>query len=354
MDCYPGRLDTTTRPPGVRRSAPRHGFTLVELLVVIAIIGVLVALLLPAVQAAREAARRTQCKNNLKNIGLAIVNFHDVKDRLPHSRKPFDFQTWAAELWPFIEAGNLAAQWDPTQSYYGQRDDIRTAQQSVYLCPTRRSPPAVSVSGDTDNGSHALSDNVPGALSDYGCVIGDPLFESDSAVFAGSRIVEGPNGPFRFADSVGVVAKQVVAGVTDLSKIPFRVKVTLTKITDGTTHTAFVGEKHIPVGDWFGVGIMNDSSIYNPDYRKVVGRVGGFNRPLANPTDGSLGGADFNPWENNFGSWHPGVCLFAFGDGSVRPLDNSINEGVLGYLCNISDGNVIDLEGTVEKPVRER
>src|SRR4249919_1707318 len=97
----------------------RAGFTLVELLVVIAIIGVLVALLLPAVQAAREAARRTQCVNNLHQLGIAIHNFHDVKKFLPSSTRPVAAPTVRAGslifLLPFIERQDLADLYDFTK-----------------------------------------------------------------------------------------------------------------------------------------------------------------------------------------------------------------------------------------------
>src|SRR5262245_29962927 len=100
------------------------GFTLVELLVVIAIIGVLVALLLPAVQSAREAARRMQCQNHLKQIGLAVHSFEDVYKTLPHSRYD-DRYTWAVEILPFIEQKTLYDQWDLTKRYYLQNATAR-------------------------------------------------------------------------------------------------------------------------------------------------------------------------------------------------------------------------------------
>jgi len=331
-------------------------FTLVELLVVIAIIGVLVALLLPAVQAARESARRSQCTSNLKNLGLAVLNHHDVKQHLPHSRRPLDYATWAVELWPFLEESNLQDLWDPFQDYYGQQEVVRTAQVPVYLCPTRRAAPAISETGDNNSGSLDPDQNTPGALGDYACVVGDTAWESDSFEFnAQGALVEGPTGPFVFAEPPGgALPPALTPGSFDLSTIPFRTKVTLAKVTDGTSKTAFIGEKHLPVGDWFGRGDMNDNSIYNPDHRKAIGRHGGFDRPIASSTDGASGPAEFNDWEANFGSWHAGICQFVYGDGGVRALDNDIDEGVLGYICHKSDGGVIDLDGVVPRPERNR
>ena len=118
--------------------AIRRAFTLVELLVVIAIIGVLVALLLPAVQAAREAARRSQCQNHLKQIGLAVHNFEDIYKTLPHSRYD-DRYTWAVEILPFVEQKSLYDQWDLTKNYYKQNAVARMTTVPVYFCPSRRS-----------------------------------------------------------------------------------------------------------------------------------------------------------------------------------------------------------------------
>ncbi len=104
-----------------QKTSRQDGFTLIELLVVIAIIGVLVGLLLPAVQAAREAARRSSCSNNLKQIGLAIHNFHSAKDRLPSSGRPSTASTvrfgFFTQLLPFLEQQKLWEQYDGTVNW---------------------------------------------------------------------------------------------------------------------------------------------------------------------------------------------------------------------------------------------
>ncbi len=329
-----------------------RGFTLVELLVVIAIIGILVALLLPAIQAAREAARRTQCTANLKNIGLALQNHHDTYGRLPNSRRTFDYITWAAELWPFLEAGNITTTWNRTQTYYGQTEQARTAQVPIYLCPSRRSPPQVSVDGDNNSGTTG-GQNFAGAVADYACNTGDTsanASSNDNTTTRSDGTLKEPTGPFRFSGhgrDAAASSGPVTPGVTDLSTISLKYKVNFRQIEDGLSNTAFVGEKHVPTdgpnGSWFGSVTANDNSIYNADRWATIGRKGGRNIPISSPSFGS--DDPTNLVNKSFGSWHPGVCLFVFGDGSVHSLSVDMDPGMLGYVCNMADGQVVDLEG---------
>jgi prepilin-type N-terminal cleavage/methylation domain-containing protein len=142
-------FDSSTRPVASRLhpSRFRPGFTLVELLVVIAIIGVLVALLLPAVQAAREAARRTQCTNNVKQWGLAIQNYESAKKKLPYGSinedagidASLDRKTFVVALWPYLEAGAVDALYDDKfPLWHDKNRPAMMAQLDVYYCPSDR------------------------------------------------------------------------------------------------------------------------------------------------------------------------------------------------------------------------
>ncbi|MBA4067202.1 MAG: hypothetical protein C0501_26550 [Isosphaera sp.] len=152
----------------------RRAFTLIELLVVIAIISVLVGMLLPAVQKAREAASRISCANNLKQLGLAFHMYHNDHERLPPNRLGGARATWAVLLLPYLEQENLYRRWDLARSYYEQPAVARVTAVKGYFCPSRRTsagPGQLSVSGDILVLPGGTLPHLPGATSDYAVAI---------------------------------------------------------------------------------------------------------------------------------------------------------------------------------------
>lgn len=295
----------------------RLGFTLVELLVVIAIIGVLVALLLPAVQAAREAARRTQCTNNLRQITIASHNFHDTHLFLPpafigdNSDTPNGWATWGALVLPFAEGNNQYNLWDIK---YRVGDQVPNAYQTkikMYQCPTRL-PHVPSVSDFANPG---------GSLTDYAASFGTA---ADYTASNGAMI---PNMP-----DVGLEA---ATGRYYL--ISWRGQLNFASITDGTSNTSMYGEKHIRPGSLRGKN--EDRSIFSGvrnTHRRMMGiAANGDQRPLL------PAGANGALANSSFGSTHPGVCLFALCDGSVRGLRLDTNLETLSRLVQRGDGEVV-------------
>jgi len=299
-------------------SRPRRGFTLIELLVVIAIIGVLVALLLPAVQAARESARRTHCANNLKQLGIASHNMHDVRKFLPpafigdNSDVPNGWATWAALILPYMEGGTQYAHWDVARRAALQPPDAYQPQISTYVCPSRPVP-VLSVSDFATPG---------GSLSDYAACFGS---EAQYTASNGSLIPNMPNVVFDSALGEYLVTKW--EGQTRLADI-----------LDGTSNTTLFGEKHIRPNSLRGKA--EDRSVFSGvrnTHRRMMGiGTGGKLRPLM-PAH-----MQTHPQANSsFGGPHPEICLFAFCDGSVRTLRLEADLQTLTYLVNRSDGQII-------------
>ena len=306
----------------------RRGFTLIELLVVIAIIGILIALLLPAVQKVREAANRTHCANNLKQIITAIHAYHDAYAALPPGRLDIDGGvTWAVLILPFVEQDNFYKEWNLSQWYYLHPDEVRKVQMPLYYCPARRMASADSISNQGEIPDMPWGGNSPpyappyfGALGDYAVCAGD---DGPGAAYNGMNA----NGAFVLAHYTHS------SGPSPLSITSWSSRTRFASITDGLSNTLFVGEKHVPLGK-FGREDNGDGSIYNGDpLNENAARPAGERYPLARFPD--------EPYKINFGSYHAGICQFALGDGSVRPLPTSISGQILRVLAVRDDGEAI-------------
>lgn len=309
----------------------RTGFTLVELLVVIAIIGILVGMLLPAVQQVRESARRVDCLNNIRQIGMAINNYEGSRKQLPPSRAADAYLTWTVMLMPYMEEDNLFRGFDLKLPYAMQDPEIVQTGVGMYFCPSRRS------AGELSN-FETFGEWI-GSLGDYAGNAGSEkhyVYDPSGIGYSGewSLFDEEVDGVF----NSGLSAANPIDGSTGRLISGPRGRYSMRNITDGVSNTIFIGEKSVSTTNQGEPGGWGDGCIYNGNEPGTFMRLGGIGLPIQQDADIESPGPGGVP---TFGSAHAVSCNFAFGDGSARGISALIDEEVLSLLCSRNDGKVI-------------
>jgi len=333
-----GAAGTAGRAAAGRCAISTRAFTLVELLVVIAIIGVLVGLLLPAVQTAREAARRSSCQNNLKQIGLAILNHENAKKAYPAGYTYFGSSErcwgWATFILPSMERMDLYQTLQPDKrklstivSATASQADISALQTKIaqYRCPSDLSP---------DLRDANLFNPTPGTTSASGLFGSNPPFQVATSNYvgaAGSQILTGTYGaPMNDFDCGGVFFGVTDAKATPPGRGPLGVKTS--DITDGTSKVIMVGEREYNglAATWVGTG--NAGGIEPRDNAATLGRAFNQNWDVYGLYVST--GAPQNRGKGT-SSAHPNGVQYLFADGAVVFISDAVT--VLANLFNRCD-----------------
>jgi prepilin-type N-terminal cleavage/methylation domain-containing protein/prepilin-type processing-associated H-X9-DG protein len=334
----------------MKRLGRGQAFTIVELLVVMAIIGMLIALLLPAVQAVRESARRLQCTNNLKQLGLGVLQHVNAQQQYPTGgwgwwwvgdpdRGIGRRQTggWVYNILPYIEENKIyllpqdGDQYTITDKQKAGANAMTKTTLAIANCPSRRPSMLFAKPSEGTFVAYNAAENDPAdnfaARGDYAINSGDQGFDE---YFPGPETLSQGDTPSFWVN----IHKQYNKDIGKCSGISFeRSEIIPDQIRDGTTHTIMLGEKYLNPDQYInGLKFYDNESLYtgfnNDNFRSAFSPP---TRDCRGLTDPLL-----------FGSVHVDSCNFVFCDGSVRPISYSIDPTVFSCLGNRADGHSID------------
>jgi len=334
------------------RSRVRSGFTLIELLVVIAIIAILIGLLVPAVQKVREAAARLQCENNLKQLALGCHSFHDQKKVLPANfgccGTGGPYWSWIAMILPYIEQSNLYVQGNIGQFNNVGYPTTKLAASVANGLPTIATPiPLVRCPSDPDYGRILWNDraDIGGGPNGQGCAISNykgvaganwewgnglwnPGWSPTSGINAGNQQgLDAGNGVLWRSNAPG--AQGNIAGGGEYT---WR----FSAITDGTSNTFMIGEDLPQFSQWCGCWAYANNTTGTVAIYLNANQTAGLGATLENATNGD--------WGDNYGfaSAHSGGANFAFCDGRITFISNSISmRTVYRYLGTAQGGETV-------------